>query len=233
MKNSNKTFGAFLKRNAVYLILALCILAIGVATTFMLVDRVKTNNLELNSELPDIPDDPVDNPSNPNLPDEPVDNPDNPLEPDAPVVNPDVPVTEPIVFDMPVLNATTVVDYSDTMVFNSTLGRYSAHRAIDFFAPEGTDVLAVYKGTVKSVENSIIHGITITIDHGDGLITVYNSLLDADSVWVGKQVEKGDVIGQVSTTNRQEYKEGAHLHFEVIENGELIDPAKYLVFEEK
>ena len=224
MKKQTKTFGEFIKRNAVYLVLALCIIAIGVATTFMLVDKASTNNSQLNNQ---VQDEPVDNPDIPSGPDEPVDNPQNP---DQPVVNPGV---ETIIFISPVESTTSVVDYSDTMVFNSTLGRYSAHRAIDFFAPEGAEVLAVYKGTVKSVESSILHGVTVTIDHGNGLVTVYNSLASVDDITVGASVEQGDVIGHVSVTNRQEYKDGAHLHFEVIENGEIIDPAKYLVLEEK
>ena len=224
MKKQTKTFGEFMKRNAVYLVLALCIIAIGVATTFMLVDKASTNNSQLNNQ---VQDEPVDNPDIPSGPDEPVDNPQNP---DQPVVNPGV---ETIIFISPVESATSVVDYSDTMVFNSTLGRYSAHRAIDFFASEGAEVLAVYKGTVKSVESSILHGVTVTIDHGNGLVTVYNSLASVDDIAVGASVEQGDVIGHVSVTNRQEYKDGAHLHFEVMENGEIIDPAKYLVLEEK
>ena len=105
--------------------------------------------------------------------------------------------------------------------------------AIDFFAEEGTNVLAVYDGTISNIENTLLTGTTITIDHGNGLFTVYNSLADGDSVTVGQSVKQGDVIGQVSVSNRQEYKSGAHLHFEVYENGENIDPAKYLAFEEK
>ena len=43
----------------------------------------------------------------------------------------------------------------------------------------------------------------------------------------------GAEIGTVSTSNRQESKEGAHLHFQVVENGETINPAKYLAIAEK
>ena len=51
MKKQTKTFGEFIKRNAVYLVLALCIIAIGVATTFMLVDKASTNNSQLNNQV--------------------------------------------------------------------------------------------------------------------------------------------------------------------------------------
>ena len=227
---SYKTFGAFLRRNAVYLVLALCILAIGISTTFMLVNRIEETNSQLNGGSTNVeqPSGSVDNPSVPTDPDQSVDNPSTPTEPDTPVVNP-----EPIIFDMPVLNSTSIVYYSETMVFNSTLGRYSSHKAIDFFATEGANVYCAYDGVVKSVDNSLIHGVTVVIEHANGLETVYNSLADGDIVTVGSTVKKGDIIGNVSTTNRQEYKEGAHLHFEVRENGVVIDPAKYLTLEEK
>ncbi len=228
-QEQSKTLG-FLRRNAVYLVLALCVLALGIATTFVLINNANERAGELNNNNPsiEIPEDgtPVEKPDDNLEPSEPVEKPDDGNQPSQPVV-------EPISFIMPVASTTSVQDYSSTMVFNSTLNRYTAHLAIDFFAPEGTDVVAVYGGTVKSVETTLLKGVTVTIDHGDGLITVYNSLADGDSVTVGQSVNKGDVIGQVSTTNRQEYKAGAHLHFEVMENGELIDPVKYLVFEEK
>ena len=49
----------------------------------------------------------------------------------------------------------------------------------------------------------------------------------------GQKVKKGDTIATVSDNNRQEYKDGAHLHFEVIENGKKIDPETYLLSAEK
>jgi murein DD-endopeptidase MepM/ murein hydrolase activator NlpD len=134
---------------------------------------------------------------------------------------------------MPVDAPENITEYSETMVFNKTLKRYSAHLATDFFAQEGTPVKAVYEGKIEKVENNLLTGVSITIDHGDGLKTVYNSIESGDLVEVGQTVSKGQVIGHVSVSNRQESGYGAHLHFEVIENGETIDPVKYLVIDEK
>lgn len=225
MKQTESKALNFFKRNAVYLILAFCILAIGLSVTLVLVHR---NNEAQQLENPLEQEDPSDNtdlPSGPEEPDDPVDVPGT-EEPDEPVI-------DVIEFIMPVENATEIAGYSESMVFNSTLGRFSAHTAIDFFAAEGTPVYAVEDGTVESVTNGILEGVTVIIDHGDGLKTVYNSLADPDEVSVGQKVARGDKIGEVSVTNRQEYKDGAHLHFEVTENGETVDPGKYLVFEEK
>ncbi len=197
----------FIRKNAVYVVLALCIIAVGLSVTLMMV--AQNNSIRQELEVP-------------------VVNPDNNGD-----TTPDEPVDNVITFTLPVEKATGIEEYSEMPVFNSTLGRYEAHLAVDFFAPEGTDVVAVYDGKVESIENSLIYGTTITIDHGNGLKTVYNSLADGDMVVAGQQVAKGEVIGQVSVTNRHEYKEGAHLHFEVFENDVSVDPALYLMFEEK
>ncbi len=210
----------FMRKNALYLILTACILAVGLSVTLILVNKQNENQITVEPDVPVIIDpDPIG-------PDTPVD------EPDTPII-PSEPVDKPVIFIMPVGNSSSVGAYTETMVWNGTLGRFTAHLAIDFFADEGTPVLAVYDGTIESIETSLIYGTTITIDHGNGLKSVYNSLAEGDAVTQGQVVKQGDVIGEVSVSNRQEYKSGAHLHFEVYENGEKIDPVKYLAFEEK
>lgn len=218
MKKSNSKVLNFLKSNAVYFIFALCIVAVGLSITLVLLNKTPVDQVQ----------DPVGDQivvEKPNDEDVKVDE----------ILPPEnsEPVSKPIEFVMPVESSTSIGEYSEQMVFNSTLGRFSAHLAVDFYAPEGTKVLAVYDGTVESVTTEFLTGTTVTIDHGNGLKTVYNSLADGDSVTVGQTVKTGDVIGEVSVSNRQEYKEGAHLHFQVMENDEVIDPAKYLTFNEK
>ena len=206
MKFADNNFIRFIRKNLAYVVLGICILTMVLSTVLVLVN--KDSSLPVVGETPDDDNVGTEKPIDPNQPSEPVE--------------------DVITFIMPITSATSIEDYCETMVFNSTLNRYSAHLAIDFFAPENTDVLAVYGGTVESVETSLLTGTTIIIDHGNGLKTSYNSLADGDMVSVNQKVEQGDVIGQVSTTNRQEYKSGAHLHFQVLENGEAINPDKYL-----
>lgn len=212
MKEKRNNVLLFFKRNAVYLVLALCILAVSFSITFMLINKNDDLKIDANNSTISKPnqDDTASSPDDEN-----------------------VSVIKPVEFIMPVLNPTSIGEYGETMVYNSTLNRYTAHLAMDFYAPEGTSVCAVYDGTVVSVENTFLQGTTITLDHGNGLYSIYNSLADGDSVSVGSAVKQGDIIGEVSVSNRQEYKAGAHLHFEVKENGSLIDPAKYLQAQEK
>ena len=213
MKKSQRVL-TFMRRNALYLILATCILAVGLSITLMLVKQNQSSNTQI--EKPPVVDTTPDN--------------EDTITPDPPV---EEPVQKPIVFSLPVENFTSVGEYSETMVWCSTLNRFESHLAVDFYAEEGTPVYAVYDGRVESVETTLLEGVTITIDHGNGLKSVYNSLLDGEEVYVGQSINQGDKIGEISTTNRQEYKAGAHLHFEVFENDTLVDPGKYIAFDEK
>ncbi len=203
MKKSLAKLGNFIKRNALYLILAFCVLAVGLSATYMIVKDMGGGDITV---------------------DAPVDEEETPDTPDTPTV---------ITFISPLDNPASIEAYSEAMVWCSTMNRYTAHVGIDYFAPEGTPVKAVYGGIVESVETDLVRGVTVTIDHGNGLKTIYNSLADADSISVGAEVNAGDVIGHVSVSNRTEYKKGAHLHFETLENGEKIDPEKYFLEEGK
>jgi murein DD-endopeptidase MepM/ murein hydrolase activator NlpD len=143
------------------------------------------------------------------------------------------PVPTIITFTMPVENGIISKEYTDnTVVFNPTLGVYSAHLAIDITGAEGARVLCAYSGVVESIDTSYLQGTVVTINHGDGLKTVYSSLEVDENLYVGQTLNAGDEIGVISTTNRQEYKEGAHLHFETIKNDVKVDPTDYLVIEE-
>ena len=95
---------------------------------------------------------------------------------------------------------------------------------------------AAYAGTVESVTEDILEGGKVVLSHGDGLYTVYASIDAAAGLRVGDSVTRGEVIGTVSAAADamgNEYNEGAHLHFEVLEGEKQIDPATYLDYEEK
>lgn len=212
MKSENK-FLMFLKKNAFYLVLGFCILAVALSITLVLTLGGKEKAPDIGEEKP-----PVVNP----------DDPDDPEDPDEP----DKPTVEEVIFIMPV-NGTVLQHYSEEMVFNGTLGLYTAHKAMDFAAAEGSEVYAVYDGVVENITSNYLEGTTIVIDHGNGLKSIYRSLENGDGVNVGQTVKKGDVIANVSATYLEELNDGAHLHFEVEENGALINPLNYLELEEK
>mgnify|MGYP000046471817 FL=1 len=93
---------------------------------------------------------------------------------------------------------------------------------------------AVASGTIESIYTSdILIGTQITIDHGNGVKSVYQYVEAKEGLKAGDEVKQGDVIATVAEANGNEYKDGAHLHFEVFEDGANVDPAKYLTLDEK
>ena len=148
--------------------------------------------------------------------------------------DPDQPSDVEVVFSLPVADSTVGTVY--TFWYNSTLNRYNLHQGIDFKADAGTQVTAAYAGTVESITDTLLEGGKVVIDHGNGLMTEYASIDVASDLRVGDTIDQGDVLGTVSAAADamgNEYNEGAHLHFAVIENGKNIDPATYLEIDEK
>ena len=133
---------------------------------------------------------------------------------------------------MPLETVSIANDYG--FYHNKTLNNYYEHKGVDFSAEVGAEVLAVQDGVVESIyRDDILTGTEITIDHGDGVKTVYRFVTANEDLTVGMAVKRGDCIATVAEATGEEYKDGAHLHFEVKKGGETIDPAEYLTFEEK
>ena len=133
---------------------------------------------------------------------------------------------------MPLETVSVVNDYG--FYHNKTLNNYYEHKGVDFTAEVGTDVLAADDGVVESIyRDDVLTGTEIVINHGEGVKTLYRFVEVADNLAVGAEVTRGQVIATVAEATGEEYKDGAHLHFEVKKNGESVDPATYLTFEEK
>ena len=147
--------------------------------------------------------------------------------------DPDQPVIEtPEEFISPVSVVSVLNEYG--FYYNKTLGNYYEHMGVDFPAEVGSEVYAVASGTVESVYTSdVLVGTQITIDHGDGVKSVYQFVEAKEGLKAGDEVKQGDVIATVAEANGSEYKDGAHLHFEVFKDGANVDPAEYLTLEEK
>ena len=141
-------------------------------------------------------------------------------------------VTTPEGMRMPVESVSVLHEFG--FYHNKTLNNYYEHTGMDFTAAVGTEVLAVDDGVVESIyRDDVRTGTEIVIDHGDGVKTLYRFVDVADDLSVGKKVKQGDVIATVAEATGEEYKDGAHLHFEVVKDQKQVDPSTYLTFEEK
>ena len=139
-----------------------------------------------------------------------------------------------ISFVMPIENGEIIKDYSATSLkYNATLKQWEAHKAVDIKAADDANVMACYDGTVVSVKNSYLTGKVITIKHNNSLQTVYGSLDENVLVIEGDKVVKGQVIGKVSSSAKNESADGNHLHFEVLQDNKKVNPNLFLTTSEK
>ncbi|TAL49138.1 MAG: M23 family metallopeptidase [Chitinophagaceae bacterium] len=95
------------------------------------------------------------------------------------------------------------------------------HAGLDFTAPSGTPIYATANGVIKEAGNSGTgYGNHVVINHGYGYETLYGHMYRI-KVRTGQRVKRGEVIGWVGSTGKST---GPHCHYEVIKNGNKIDP---------
>lgn len=120
-------------------------------------------------------------------------------------------------------------DYSDTeLVYSKTIDSWITHSGLDLKAEEGSPVRAALDGVVLETVNDAQWGLTIVLDHGEGIYTRYSNLSTLDLVSKGQKLKKGDVISGVGKTALSEIAEEPHLHFELMRDKKNIDPKNYL-----
>ena len=98
------------------------------------------------------------------------------------------------------------------------------HKGIDFDANVGDPVMSVADGVVSFAGSRSGYGTTVEVDHGNGYVTRYahNSRL---TVKAGDLVRAGEQVAKAGSSGRST---GAHVHFEVWENGNVVNPRKFL-----
>jgi len=128
---------------------------------------------------------------------------------------------------LPVLNARVSSGYNDV---NDFRGR-KPHKGIDFAAAKGTDVIASYSGRVTIADSTSLHknyGKVVLIEQQDNKHNLY-AHLDSFNVKAGQWITAGEKIGTVGATGRVT---GPHLHFEILQDGNHVDPGIYLDLEQ-
>jgi murein DD-endopeptidase MepM/ murein hydrolase activator NlpD len=97
------------------------------------------------------------------------------------------------------------------------------HTGIDLIGKKGTPIYATADGIVSSENAGSGYGTTVIINHGNGYQTVY-AHLSKKTVKSGQRVKRGEVIGLMGSTG---LSVSTHLHYEVIKNGNKVNPIHY------
>lgn len=116
----------------------------------------------------------------------------------------------------------------DTLTYNPTLEDWRTHDGVDIAAASGATVLAACSGTVLSVEEDALMGVTVTLEHDGGYRTTYSNLQAGPPVEAGAFISAGQIIGAVGNTAAAESAQEPHLHFSVTKDGEAMDPYEFL-----
>jgi murein DD-endopeptidase MepM/ murein hydrolase activator NlpD len=103
-------------------------------------------------------------------------------------------------------------------------GEPAFHQGLDISAEKGQPVYATANGVVQQAAYTGEYGNLIVLKHDFGLSTRYGHL-SRFNVKAGALVKRGDIVGFVGSTGRST---GAHLHYEILANGKLLNPLQLL-----
>ena len=122
-----------------------------------------------------------------------------------------------------------IKDYSNmNPVYSKTLGDWRTHNGIDFSGEAGSAVVAISYGEVISIYEDTLFGTCVLIDHGNGVTAKYCGLnKDTLNVKEHSSVNSEDIIGYLGEVPCEK-QEGAHLHFEITHNGEIVEPLELM-----
>lgn len=238
-----KRMGDFLEGKGFYIVLFLCVAAIGISGYYL-----------FSSLTPDEPDAPVagtaqitvtpsprPTPVDAGLMNRPAATPAPehtvPASPAVPAATPSAmpsatpqptPQAAPTVFTWPV-QGDILTDYSlEVLSYNPTMDDWRTHDGLDIASAAGTEVKAAAAGTVTAVLQDAMMGTTVVVEHGGGLTSTYANLASVPTVAVGDTVGAGSVLGSVGGTAIAESALASHLHFSMSLDGSTVDPLEYL-----
>ncbi len=130
---------------------------------------------------------------------------------------------------MPIDGGEVLNEFSNgNLVKSNTTGAWQTHNGIDIKATVGDTVMSAGAGTVSAVDNDPLWGVTVSIDHGNGILTRYSNLNSDVTVQAGQEISAGEEIGAVGETADIESKEETHLHFEITKNGSYVNPMELM-----
>ena len=116
----------------------------------------------------------------------------------------------------------------ENLIYSETLKEWITHKGVDIKADKTSVIKSAADGVIKSIVNDPRYGLTVVITHDEGYETVYSNLLTAEFVVEGEEVSQGQTIGTAGNTASFESAMESHVHFELLKDGEYLDPSIYL-----
>ncbi len=133
------------------------------------------------------------------------------------------------VFTFPVRGAEVQREYSGAqLVFDETMGDWRTHNGTDFACDEGDEVMAVLDGVVERIYEDGLLGACVVLDHGADLKSLYCGLTVAEGLREDQKLSAGQTLGRACGSILGESAQGCHVHLELRESGQLIDPMSVL-----
>ena len=121
-----------------------------------------------------------------------------------------------------------IMGYSmDQTVFFQTLEQYKYNPAMIIGGEVGETITASAAGIVTNIEETAQTGTTVSLDMGNGYTAVYGQLIDVP-LSNGDYVNAGEMIGNLSEPTKYYSVEGPNLYFEILKDGEPVDPMNFM-----
>jgi len=230
--------GEFLRQQGFYIVLALCLLIVGVAIALTALPREQAESVQ------PTPQQQAYVPSNVSHDEtlaakktpQPTATPTPTAAPTATPVPTAAPTTKPANTGVkPAVKGQAPVEGEviwgfamNELIYSVTLDQWTTHAGIDIRSDVGTEVKAVLSGTVRSIYEDDALGMVVTIDHTNDRTSLYANLDMDVPIAEGKKVNAGEVIGKVGDTAISECGQLPHLHFGFFEKGVPVNPMEHV-----
>lgn len=210
---ANKTF---------YVLCAVCLLAIGFASYTAYRELTPTAPNDTASKTPSSTVSLIPTPKNePTVSTEPI---------PAPSVKESATNAAPVAdfFIQPMSGATIYKPFLDKeLQYSNTYGDYRLHAAVDIVSDVSDTVTACGDGIVTEVKSDPLFGMTVTVDHGNGILASYSGLAESVAVVAGDTVSSTTVLGTIGLIP-SESLDAAHLHLVFTKDGQIVSPLDYI-----
>ena len=126
------------------------------------------------------------------------------------------------------IDGNVLLNYSmDETIYFSTLDQYKYNPALIIAGNVGQEVKSAQEGKVTEIKTDVQTGVTVTVSLGDGYEAVYGQLGEV-CVTQGENITKGDIIGYLGEPTKYYSVEGCNLYFQLLKDGEPVNPLEYL-----